>query len=261
LVGCKRVIVSEDYFAVFNRPNVSLETGKISKVTDRGIEIDGAETEYDLIVYATGFRSVEFMHPMKITGPGGRSLSDIWSGGAKAMYAVVVEGLPNFAMLYGPNGNLGHNSIILMIEAQSRYISALVREVLRAKTDGESLTVTPKKERVDAYNRTIQTVLQKSSFADPNCTSWYKDDTSGLITNNWSGTVLDYQKMLSKVDWSDYDLGGTAAAGLGGGKVTTIGRVVEETTVSYRTMALTALSLLAVAGGLALGSSGRLGLR
>jgi hypothetical protein len=201
------------------------------------------------------------MHPIKITGSAGRSLADIWSGGAKAMYAMVVESLPNFAMLYGPNGNLGHNSIILMIEAQSRYINALIKEVLRAKTEGRSLTITPKPERVEEYNKTIQKVLQNSSFADPNCMSWYKDEKTGLITNNWSGTVVDYQKMLSKVDWSDYNLSGNGAEGLGEGKTTNIGRVVEETTVSYRTMGFTAVSLLAVAGGIALRHSGRLRLR
>ena len=201
------------------------------------------------------------MHPIKITGSAGRSLASVWSGGAKAMYAMMVESLPNFAMLYGPNGNLGHSSIILMIEAQSRYINALIKEVLRAKMAGKSLTIMPKRERVDEYNRTIQEVLQKSSFADPNCMSWYKDEKTGLITNNWSGTVVDYQKMLSKVDWSDYDLSGNGAEGLEEGKTTSIGRVVEETMVSYRTMGFTAVSLLAVAGGLAWRNSRRLRLR
>jgi hypothetical protein len=80
----------------------------------------------------------------------------------------VVEGLPNFAMLYGPNGNLGHNSIILMTEAQSRYISTLVREVVRGRTDGAaSLTVTPKKARVDAYNRAILTGVAAEQLCRP----------------------------------------------------------------------------------------------
>ena len=240
---------------------MSLETGRISKITEKGIEIDGVETEYDLIVCATGFRSVEFMHPIKITGSAGRTLANVWSSGAKAMYGMVVESLPNFAMLYGPNSNLGHNSIILMIEAESRYINALIKEVLKAKTEGKSLIIAPNREKVEEYNRTIQKVLQNSSFADPNCMSWYKDEKTGLITNNWSGTVIDYQKMLSKVDWSDYDLSGNGAEGLREGQTTKIGRVVEETTVSYRTMGFTAVSLLAVAGGLALRRSRRLRLR
>jgi hypothetical protein len=128
--------------------------------------------------------------------------------------------------------------------------------------EGKSLTITPKKARVDEYNKTIQTVLQNSSFADSNCTSWYKDEKTGLIITNWSGTVIDYQKMVSKVDWSDYDISSDGAGPLAEtGKTTRIGRVVEETTVSYRTMGLTAVSILVVAAGLALRNSGRLRLR
>ena len=259
-VGCKRVVISDDYFPVFNQPNVSLETGKISRITDKGIEVNNQETEYDLIVCATGFRSVEFMHPIKIIGSAGRSLSDVWGSGGKAMYGMMVESLPNFAMLYGPNSNLGHNSIILMIEAQSRYINALIKECLKARTAGKSLAIQPRKERVDEYNETIQGVLRKSSFADPNCASWYKNK-EGLITNNWSGTVVDYQKMLSKVEWGDYNLSGDGATGLGEEATTKLGRVMEETMVSYKTMGVTALSVAAVAAGLALRSSGRLRLR
>ena len=262
-IGCKRVIITDDYFPVFNESNVTLETGKIAKITESGIEIEGeAALDYDLIVLATGFRTVEFMHPINITGSAGRSLSSVWSGGAKAMYAMLVESLPNFAMLYGPNGNLGHNSIVLMVEAQSRYISTLVKEILAAKLNGKTLTLTPKKERVDAYNERIQKVLQSSSFADPNCGSWYKDPETGLITNNWSGTVIEYQKMLASVNWSDFDLAGSGADALQQeGKVTKIGRVVEESTVSYRTMGLTALSVAAVGVGVVLRATGRLRLR
>lgn len=108
-VGCKRVIISDDYFPVFNRENVSLETGKIDRITEKGIVTDGKEEEYDLIVLATGFRTVEFMHPIKIVGKGGKSLADVWSEGGQALYGVTVEAMPNFGMLYGPNTNLGHN--------------------------------------------------------------------------------------------------------------------------------------------------------
>jgi cation diffusion facilitator CzcD-associated flavoprotein CzcO len=125
-VGCKRgesarspevedmltrslVIITDDYFPVFNRHNVKLETGKIDRITENGIVTDGKEDEYDLIVLATGFRTVEFMHPINIIGKGGKSLSDVWSEGGQALYGVSVEAMPNFGMLYGPNTNLGHN--------------------------------------------------------------------------------------------------------------------------------------------------------
>jgi hypothetical protein len=101
-------------------------------------------------------------------------------------------------MLYGPNTNLGHNSIILMIEAQSRYINGLITPVLEARKEGKVLSLTPKSEKVKEYNAQIQSELQKSSFNDPSCQSWYKTE-SGRITNNWSRTVIDYQNQLSKV--------------------------------------------------------------
>lgn len=194
-VGCKRVIISDDYFPVFGRGNVKLETGKIDRITDKGIVTDGHEEEYDLIILATGFRTVEFMHPIDITGSAGRTLASVWKEGGQALYGVTVESLPNFAMLYGPNTNLGHNSIILMIEAQSKYINTLIKEVVEARSKSGSLVITPNPQRVKEFNEQIQSELEKSSFADPNCNSWYKIKDSGKITNNWSRTVVNYQKV------------------------------------------------------------------
>jgi cation diffusion facilitator CzcD-associated flavoprotein CzcO len=106
--GCKRVIITDDYYPTLARANVDLETRGITSITNSGIEVDGEdEQEYDLIVLATGFRTVEFMHPIKIHGSNGRSLEDIWRNGARAYNGVTVEDLPNFGMFYGPNTNLG----------------------------------------------------------------------------------------------------------------------------------------------------------
>lgn len=106
--GCRRVLSSDDYYPALNKEHVSLETRAISRITETGIETaDGEHTEYDLIVYATGFRTVEFLHPIKVYGAGGRDLADVWNGGATAYYGVTVEDMPNFGILYGPNTNLG----------------------------------------------------------------------------------------------------------------------------------------------------------
>ncbi|EXJ89692.1 hypothetical protein A1O3_02759 [Capronia epimyces CBS 606.96] len=257
-VGCKRVIISDDYFPVFLQENVKLETRKIDRITAKGVVAGGLEEEYDLIILATGFRTVEFMHPIEITGSGGRNLSSVWKEGGQALYGVTVESLPNFAMLYGPNTNLGHNSIILMIEAQSKYINTLIKEVLHVRQKGGSLVIQPNPERIQDFNEQIQSELENSSFADPNCNSWYKIKDSGKITNNWSRTVVEYQKLLSKLDWSDYDLSGAGAERVANKHTTYIGRVVEETRISYQTIALTALSLAAVGAGVALRHAGRL---
>ncbi|KGO66726.1 hypothetical protein PITC_056190 [Penicillium italicum] len=189
-------------------PRLDQPTRGITGITESGIEVDGDEQEYDLIVLAAGFRTVEFMHPIRIYGTNCRSLEDIWRNGATALNGITVEDLPNFGMFYGPNTNLGHNSIILMIEAQSRYINTLVGEVMRARQQGKNLALKPEPSALERFNNRIQAILRRTSFADPNCNSWYKRD-DGVITKNWAGTVLDYQRELSKVQWQDYIAEGT----------------------------------------------------
>lgn len=262
--GCKRVIITDDYFPALARDNVSLETRAISRVTENGIVVDDgnggtASEEFDLVVLATGFRTVEFMHPIKITGARGRPLADVWKQGAHAYLGVVVEDLPNFGMFYGPNTNLGHNSIVLMIEAQSRYLNALVGKVLEARKEGKQLALLPKTEVVSKFNEDLQEELGKSSFADPKCQSWYKNE-EGKITNNWSQTVVNYQHKLEKVHWDDFVTEGSGADVVDK-KDTWVGRVVEETLVSNTTLALSALSMLAVAGGVLARGSLRLRVR
>ncbi|EER25406.1 Flavin-binding monooxygenase-like family protein [Coccidioides posadasii C735 delta SOWgp] len=246
--GCKRMILSDDYFPTLARDNVSLETGHIDCITEKGIVIDGVEQDLDLIVLATGFRTVEFMHPIKIYGRDGRPLSEIWEGGARALYGVAVEDLPNFAMLYGPNTNLGHNSIILMIEAQSRYILALIKAVLRAREYNQGLAITPKPGKVEEFNSNLQKALSSTAFASPGCQSWYKT-AEGLITNNWSGTVVDYQKLLSKLNWDDFDLEGNGAEAMRKKHVANLGRVREESLLGFKSLGVTAA--LAIVGTLA----------
>lgn len=136
-----------------------------------------------------------------------------------------------------------------MIEAQSRYINGLIAPVLDARRAGKALSLSPKASKVAAYNEKVQEVLLKSSFNDPNCNSWYKND-AGLITNNWSGTVIEYQELLSKVDFEDYEVDGNGAGEVEKNPVKKLGRVREETLVSDKTIAaLGVLSVGAVAAG------------
>lgn len=245
--GCKRVIISDDFFPALGLPSVSLETNGIEEITPKGVKVKGEqEHEFDLIVLATGFRTVDFMHPIKITGRNGRSISDIWKAHPSALYGVGVEDLPNFGMLYGPNTNLGHNSIILMIEMQSRYITTMINTVLTIRTTGKTLALTPKTKRVREFNEQIQEILGKSSFADPRCNSWYKTKDN-VVTNNWWGTVVDYQKTLRLIDWNDYDAEGSGAGIMSEKKNLDIGRVVEESRIGLGTLgAVTGTAILAV---------------
>ncbi|MCJ1304539.1 hypothetical protein MMC08_007352 [Hypocenomyce scalaris] len=248
--GCKRVIISDDFYPIFNLPNVTLSTTPITSITPTGIQTADESHDVDLIILATGFRTVEFMYPIRIFGQNGQSIEEIWKGGAKAFYGVTVPGLPNFGMLYGPNTNLGHNSIILMIEAQSRYLNQLIRVVLDARKRGQSLSLTPKPARVDAYNAELQSVLRTSTFAHPNCQSWYKT-AEGLVTNNWSGTVVAYQNLLSRIDWTDYDVDGSGSGLVSAKPPTNIGRVVEEGQTSLVSLLLQSTAVVgAVAAAL-----------
>jgi cation diffusion facilitator CzcD-associated flavoprotein CzcO len=226
--GCKRIIISDDFFEAMNKSHISLETGKIEKITENGIVAGGNEYDFDMIIMATGFRTVDFMFPIKVFGLNERSIHDIWRDGAQAYYGMTVESLPNFAMLYGPNTNLGHNSIILMIETQSRYITELISQVCKAKSIGKTLVISPKVEPLKQHNHELQQKLALSTYASSSCKSWYKLD-NGLITNNWSGTVIDYQKQTSTIEWDNFDIDGNYADELRDANKNYIGRIQEET--------------------------------
>jgi cation diffusion facilitator CzcD-associated flavoprotein CzcO len=106
-VGCKRVIISDDYFPTFTRPNVALETSPIIEITPNGIGVeDGQHHTFDLIILATGFKTTQFMYPIKIYGTNGTSIEDIWASGASAYLGMTVPSLPNFSMLYGTSSSL-----------------------------------------------------------------------------------------------------------------------------------------------------------
>jgi len=166
-------------------------------------------------------------------------------------------------MLYGPNTNLGHNSIILMIEAQSRYITTLIAPVLSARSANQTLSLSPKPAVVAAYNARIQAILQNSSFNDPDCNSWYKNE-AGLITNNWSGTVVEYQKQLEEVDFGEYEVEGSGVGVVlkkegGAREVRRVGRVREETVVGdgwVAVLGVVSLGAVVAAGWVLRGSRG-----
>ncbi|PWY69106.1 flavin-binding monooxygenase [Aspergillus heteromorphus CBS 117.55] len=222
-IGCKRLLATDDYFPALNAEHVDLETRQIRQVTSTGIQTeDGAQRDFDLIVLATGFCSVEFLHHVRIYGANGCSLESIWKEGVTAYCGVTVESPPNFGMLYGPNTNLGYTSVILMIEAQSRCLSTLVGAVIQAKQKGQKLALQPRSDVVREYDDRIQERLARIKFADLGCRSWYKAD-DGRITNNWPGMALEYQKEMSQVRWTDYHVQGSGQAALQKRKPTYIG--------------------------------------
>jgi cation diffusion facilitator CzcD-associated flavoprotein CzcO len=201
-IGAKRVLFNDDYYPALSRPNVRLVTDGIERIEPRGVRSrDGELHEADVIIYSTGFKSTEFLAPMQITGRGGRALGDEWRNGARAYLGVTVSGFPNFFMLYGPNTNLGHNSILVMIEAQVGYILDALR---RMKARGvQRLDV--RRDVLDSYNRQLQEDLRKSVWSTIDA-SWYKL-ADGTITNNWPHSTIRYKRLLREARLEDFETG------------------------------------------------------
>jgi cation diffusion facilitator CzcD-associated flavoprotein CzcO len=196
------MLISDDYYPALARENVRVVLSPIERVTrDAVVTRDGESHRADVLILGTGFETTTFLAPMKIEGPDGRFLSDVWRDGAEAYLGITVAGFPNLFLMYGPNTNLGHNSIIFMIECQTRYILDCLRQMR-----GRGLRwIAPRREVMDAWNRALEARLAKTVWARTDH-SWYKT-RSGRITNNWSGTTLEYWWRTRRADLSAYDCG------------------------------------------------------
>lgn len=233
-LGCKRVVVSDFFYPSLNCPNVELEDRPIRSINEDTVRLgntagqpEEAGSAYDLIVCATGFRATNFLHPMRIFGRNGCALHEMWKDGAQAYQGTCADDMPNFGMVLGPNTGLLHNSFILMIEAQSRYINGLIKPVLEARRQGGMLSLTPRPEKTAAYNAELQRRLKDFAVNDSQCDNWYKTG-SGLITNLWPGMVLEFQKLMERVDYGDYDAEGSFTHIVRERPLRMVGRVVEE---------------------------------
>jgi cation diffusion facilitator CzcD-associated flavoprotein CzcO len=200
-LGCKRVLISNDWYPTLNRPDVSLVTEPISQVTPGGIvTVDGTEHPVDAIVYGTGFAAKDFLAPMAIRGRGGRDLNDAWRGGAEAYLGMTVAGFPNMFMLYGPNTNLGAGSIVYMLESQIDFVVESVRTL--AREGAAWMDVRPDVQ--SSFNDDIQRRLADTVWT-AGCTSWYRTE-SGKVTNNWPGFTYEYRRLTRAPDLGDFEL-------------------------------------------------------
>jgi len=200
-VGCKRILVSDDYYQAFARTNVELVTSPITSISQSGVcSEDEVPRDVDVIIYGTGFEASEFLSGVEFYGTGGVSLKEAWVDGAEAYRGVSVAGFPNFFMLYGPNTNLGSNSIIFMVERQVNYIVRCVDKILSHHLT--SLDVN--KGVMRAYNDRKQGELANTVWV-ASCDSWYKND-AGKVVNNWPHSTLAYWWHMRSPDFSDFEM-------------------------------------------------------
>ena len=202
-IGCKRVLVSDDYYPALTRPNVELVTDRIDHVTPTGIvTTDDIERPVDAIIYGTGFVASEIIVDLRIVGRKGHNLHDQWlTSGPEAHYGITVSGYPNLLFLVGPNTGLGHNSIVHMIESQVQYVLGYLDLLDRAGPDA-FLDVKP--DAQETYNADIQQKMVGTVWAS-GCQSWYMD-SRGKNTTIWPALTVTYRNATKRVNPAHYDV-------------------------------------------------------
>lgn len=204
-LGCKRVLMSNDYYPTLTKPNVHVETDPIVEVLPRAIvteNSDGERTErpVDTIIFGTGFHVTDPPVAEHVYDDNGRSLAEHWAeGGMSALHGVTIAGFPNLFFLVGPNTGLGHNSIVLMIETQVRYIVDALKQMQRLNIGA----IEPKRHVQQAYNDKLQRLLRGTVWNAGGCASWYLDE-QGRNTTLWPTYTFSFRRELNRCDISNY---------------------------------------------------------
>jgi cation diffusion facilitator CzcD-associated flavoprotein CzcO len=200
-IGCKRILLSSDWYPAITSPGVELVTSGIREVREGSIvDGEGAEHELDTIVFATGFVPSDPPIARRLRGTGGRTLSETWRGSPQAYLGTTVTGFPNLFLFYGPNTNLGHNSIVYMLESQMTYVLS----ALDAMDELGAGCVEVRPQVQDAFNEEMQERLQGSVW-NSGCSSWYLD-RSGRNSIQWPGFTFEYRRRTRSFEAADYRL-------------------------------------------------------
>jgi cation diffusion facilitator CzcD-associated flavoprotein CzcO len=196
--GCKRVLFSSFFLPTLQRANVALVTDQIARIEPHGVvTVDGARHELDCLIWATGFKTTDFMFPMEVTGSDGCSLREQWSGGAHAHLGMTVPHFPNMFIMYGPNTNTSGGSILVYLEAQASYIRQALLQ-LRARGAG-AIEVRPEVEA--ASDRALQARFAGTAWTE--CDSWYRDERGRIVTN-WPGYMREYLAQTARLDAGEF---------------------------------------------------------
>jgi cation diffusion facilitator CzcD-associated flavoprotein CzcO len=200
-VGCKRLMLTDEWYPTLTKPNVELVADRIAEVTATGVRTeDGVERRADVLVLATGFKSHGFVAPMQIAGADGRTLAHEWAQVARAYLGMSVPGFPNLFLLYGPNTNGGTGSVIYTIEAGMGHVIAALDELGRA--DARAIEVRP--EAAEAFDRELRAALAGTVWHS-GCTNWYVDE-NGNDPNQWPWLWSTYRRRTARIEPGTYEL-------------------------------------------------------
>ena len=202
-IGCKRVILSSDFYPTLTRDNVTLIDAGIRRIdTEAIICANGQRRPADVIILGTGFRATDPIPESMITGRDGIDLGKHWKKGPEAWRGVAVHGFPNLFMLLGPNTALGHNSVILMIEAQIEFVLRALDHRHRHGIDVLEIRGRAQRE----YNAWLHDKLAGTVWNSGGCSSWYLHPESGRNTTLWPGFTWQYARMMRRLEPGDFHL-------------------------------------------------------
>jgi cation diffusion facilitator CzcD-associated flavoprotein CzcO len=199
-IGCKRILVSNDYLPALTRPNVELVTCAVSEVREHSVVgADGVEREVDAIIYGTGFRVTDPPLAGHVRGRGGRTLAEVWDGSPQAHAGTTVAGFPNLFILMGPNTGLGHNSVLIMLEAQIEHVLSALEHM----RERDAAAIEPRAEAQAAYVAEVQRRMAGTVWTAGGCASWYLDRT-GRNSTLWPDSTWRFRRRVKRLDPAEY---------------------------------------------------------
>jgi cation diffusion facilitator CzcD-associated flavoprotein CzcO len=199
-LGCKRVLIADDYYPALTRPNVDVVASGVRDVRAHSIvDGDGTERPVDAIIYGTGFHVTDMQVGQMIRGVGGRSLDELWQGSPQAYLGTTVPGFPNAFLLAGPNTGIGHTSLVYLLECQIAYVFDCLRQMVAYGLD----TVDVRPDVWTAYNEELQRKSQGTVWLS-GCASWYID-RNGLNTTLFPDFTFNFRRRTKHFDLGDYE--------------------------------------------------------
>jgi cation diffusion facilitator CzcD-associated flavoprotein CzcO len=198
-IGCKRILMSNDYYAALTRPNVTVLSESLTGVTEFGVTTTSGHHHADVIVLATGFTSTPLFSGIEIIGCDGTRLQQVWAERERAYLGLSVPRFPNMFLMYGPNTNLGSGSIVYMLEAQVAHIVAAAN-VVRAQHN-RALEISDR--AFHAFGEELDAAQPRTVWSG--CSSWYHD-AAGRDTHNWPWTMSQYRRRTRRINRADYEL-------------------------------------------------------
>jgi cation diffusion facilitator CzcD-associated flavoprotein CzcO len=201
-LGCKRVLVSNDYLPALASANVTVVPHEVTEVRQYSVVgADGSEHAADVLVFGTGFAVMDIPVAHRITGRSGQTLADHWAGQPSAHRGTTVSGFPNLFLLLGPNTALGHSSVVLMIEAQITYVLG----ALAAMEEFGATSLDVRASSQDAWNVDVQEQLATTVWSEGGCKAWYTN-AAGHNFTLWPTHVFTFRHQTARFDAESYEL-------------------------------------------------------